>query len=268
MTVSKDKVGSYANIILKIFEAHFSHGVDSFVFDREEIVEASGELGIAVPKNLGDVVYSFRYRNALPEKIADASTDGKEWIIEGAGRGKYRMKLVKRNRIVPRSDLLAIKIPDATPELLSQNAQNDEQALLAKVRYNRLVDLFLGVVAYSLQNHLRTTVKKLGQIEIDEVYLAVDRSGVQYVVPVQAKSGKDMHSVVQTKQDMACCAERFPRLVCRAVSAQFTDEGVIALFELVLEGDEIKVAREKHYKLVPADSIAPEELRGYRLRSN
>src|SRR5271157_4057421 len=39
----------------------------------------------------------------------------------------------------------------------SQYKFTDEQALLAKVRYTRLIDTFLGITAYSLQNHLRTT---------------------------------------------------------------------------------------------------------------
>ena len=68
---------------------------------------------------------------------------------------------------------------------------SDEQALLAKVRYNRLIDVFLGVAAYSLQNHLRTTVSDVGQLEIDEIYVGVDRQGRQYVMPVQAKGGSD-----------------------------------------------------------------------------
>ncbi len=70
---------------------------------------------------------------------------------------------------------IAIKIPDATPEIVSAYALSDEQALLAKVRYNRLLDIFLGVATYSLQNHLRTTVTGLGQAEIDEIYVAIDR---------------------------------------------------------------------------------------------
>lgn len=51
--------------------------------------------------------------------------------------------------------MAAIKTPDATPEIAAAYALSDEQALLAKVRYNRLLDIFLSVAAYSLQNHLR-----------------------------------------------------------------------------------------------------------------
>lgn len=162
--------------------------------------------------------------------------------------------------------MLTVKIPDSTPEIIGAYALGDEQALLAKVRYNRLVDIFLGITTFSLQNHLRTTVKGIGQIEIDEIYIGVDRSGKQYVVPVQAKGGSDKHGVVQTAQDIACCAEKFPRLICRPVSAQFAAGQRIAMFELTVSDGEVKVLGEKHYELVPSAEITPEDLRNYSLR--
>lgn len=54
------------------------------------------------------------------------------------------------------------------------------------MRYNRLIDIFQRVAAYSLQNHLRTSVPGMGQIETDEIYLAIDNRGRQFVIPVQA----------------------------------------------------------------------------------
>ena len=79
-------------------------------------------------------------------------------------------------------------MPDATPEIISVYSLSDEQALLAKVPSNRIIDIFLGIATYSLQSHLRTTVKGIGQIEIDEIYVCVDRAGRQFIVPVQAKA--------------------------------------------------------------------------------
>ncbi|MGA7858457.1 MAG: hypothetical protein WCA11_11050, partial [Terracidiphilus sp.] len=182
---------------------------------------------------------------------------------------RYRFSLLPINRILPNPALRTIKVPDATPEIIGAYALNDEQALLAKVRYNRLVDVFLGVTAYSLQNHMRTTVKGIGQIEIDEVYVAIDRHGAQYVIPVQAKGGKDQLAVVQTKQDLACCAEKFPTLLCRSVSAQFVhmddkESRKIAMFELAVEDGRVVIVDEKHYRLVPSADISPDELRTYR----
>ena len=143
---------------------------------------------------------------------------------------------------------------------------SDEQALLAKVRYNRLIDIFLGLTTYSLQNHLRTTVKEMGQIEVDEIYVGVNRNGQQFVIPVQAKGGTDQLGVTQTRQDMACCIEKFPRLMCRPISAQFMADDVIALFELTLEGRDVKVVEERHYRLVPAEDIGEQDLRDYSKR--
>lgn len=256
----------YHSIIERIFENHYQAEVTEFEFTRDEVVAVADALRIALPKNVGDVVYSFRYRSELPESVRATAASGREWIIEGAGRARYRFKQVTLNRIVPREELLAIKVPDATPEIIGAYALSDEQALLARVRYNRLVDIFLGITAFSLQNHLRTTVKALGQIEIDEVYVGIDRHGRQFVVPVQAKGGSDRHGVVQTQQDILCCAEKFPHLICRAISAQFMSGERIAMFELTVSDGEIKVVDERHYRLVPAADISAGDLRRYASR--
>jgi hypothetical protein len=189
---------------------------------------------------------------------------GSEWIIEGAGRSLYRFKLVAATRIVPRDDLVRIAIPDATPELIRAYSLDDEQALLAIVRYNRLIDTFLGLTTYSLQNHLRTTVKSIGQIEIDELYIGLDKHGCHYIIPVQAKGGKDQIGIVQTTQDIRFVEQRFPGLRCRPIAAQFMRDAVVALFELTLQGQEVKVVEERHYQLVPADQLDQDAIRTYR----
>ena len=129
-------------------------------------------------------------------------------VILPAGKSRYRFKLVRgSSRVIPRLDAAVIKVPDATPEIIAAYAQSDEQAVLARVRYNRLIDVFLGITAYSLQNHFRTSVKDMGQIEIDELYVGVNREGQQFIVPVQAKGGSDQLSIIQAIQDIACCRE-------------------------------------------------------------
>lgn len=256
----------YSAIIGTIFKRRYKSGKTQFDFSRAEFEEVAHSLGIDLPKNLGDINYSFRFRTALPREITDTAPKGKEWGIDLAGKGLYRFQLRTIVRIVPRPDLLAIKIPDATPEIVATYALSDEQALLAKVRYNRLIDVFLGIAAYSLQNHLRTTVHDIGQIEVDEIYVGVNRNGQQFVIPVQAKGGSDQLGATQSRQDLACCAEKFPELTCRAVSAQFMPDGAIALFELALDGNDIKVVEEKHYRLVPADQIGEDDLRAYAKR--
>lgn len=256
---------AYDLIIEKVFRDNYTAGLTEFGFTRREIVAAKELLAPDLDLNPGDVPYSFRYRRALPEAILSTQPPGMEWIIEGAGRALYRFKLVVFNRIVPRQDQVTVAIPDATPEVIRAYALDDEQALLAIVRYNRMLDIFLGLTTYSLQNHLRTTVRGIGQIEIDELYIGIDRFGCHHMIPVQAKGGTDQISIVQTKQDIAWCSQRFPGMRCRAISAQFMTGERVALFELGLQDDTIKVVEERHYKLVPANALDPAEVRNYRI---
>ncbi len=269
MPKKNGKAAQYIPIIVHIFEKHWKKGLDAFEFHRDEMVDAAAILGVERPDNLGDVIYSFKFRRELPKAIADSAPKGKSWILEGAGNSRYRFRLVQLGGTVikPRSDLAAIKIPDATPEIISAYALGDEQALLAKVRYNRLIDIFLGLTTYSLQNPLRTQVKSMGQIEIDEIYVGLNRNGAHFVIPVQAKGGSDKLSPVQTMQDIACCHEKFPDLICRPVSAQFLGKDTIALFELTVEAGNPLVVEERHYRLVPSDQIDADTKRKYAERS-
>lgn len=259
-----EKSNRYQALISKIFFDRYAQGTTAFDFEREALESSASELGIRLPKNLGDVIYSFRFRTALPDDILATQPTGMEWIIEGAGKAAYRFRLVRINRILPRPDLVRIAIPDATPELIRAYALDDEQALLAIVRYNRLIDTFLGLTTYSLQNHLRTTVKGIGQIEIDELYIGLDKRGCHYVVPVQAKGGKDQIGIVQTTQDIRFVEQRFPGLRCRAIAAQFMEDQAVAMFELALDDDEVKVVEERHYRLVPACELDKDAIRSYR----
>ena len=254
----------YNALIEKIFLDRYSDGETEFEFARTDIEDAAEVLNIPRPKNLGDLLYSFRFRKALPERIVETQPEGMEWLIELAGHAVYKFRLVKISRILPREDLVTINIPDATPELIRTYKLDDEQALLAIVRYNRLIDTFLSLTTYSLQNHLRTTVEGIGQIEIDELYVGLDKRGCHYVIPVQAKGGKDQIGSVQTTQDIRFVEEKFPGMRCRAISVQFMAAQIIALFELALQDDEIKVVEERHYRLVPAEKLDQDAIRAYR----
>lgn len=140
----------YTAVIERIFQSKFKPGMRELDFEREEIVEVCNELKLEVPKNLGDLVYSFRYRAALPESIQKLAGEGETWIIRPTGRAKYRFVLVKSKPIAPNENMSTTKVPEATPGVVAKYALSDEQALLAKVRYNRLVDIFTGVACYSL----------------------------------------------------------------------------------------------------------------------
>ncbi len=50
-------------LIETIFFSHYKLGKTDFPFKRDEIESAAAKLGIKLPKNLGDVIYTF-----LPSK--------------------------------------------------------------------------------------------------------------------------------------------------------------------------------------------------------
>lgn len=262
------ELNRYSKILEAIFAKHFKKGVTEIAFERTEFSQAAEELGITLPKNLGDVLYSFRYRTLLPKSITSKAPKGYEWIIRPAGKGKYKLVAAKQSVIVPSSVLAETKIPDATPGIIAEYSMNDEQSLLAKLRYNRLVDIFTSLTCYSLQNHLRTTLRDGSQVETDEIYIGLDKRGAHYVLPVQAKGGKDKIGVVQIEQDFEMCALKFPRLICRAIAAQFMDDNLIALFEFEQTDDGIKVSSEKHYRLVKPNELSLEELQSYSVRQS
>ena len=175
---------AYSRIIKEIFFSNFSEGDVEVRFNRDDIVNAAKKLGISRPKNIGDVIYSFRGRRELLETIKSKAPGRKHWIIRSTGRSNYCFVVVNFSTVTPNAKLAVTKVPDSTPGVIAKYALNDEQALLAKLRYNRLVDIFTGVTCYSLQSHLRTSVKGTGQVETDELYIGIDKRGAQYVFPV------------------------------------------------------------------------------------
>ena len=68
----------YMQIIERIFLSIHRKGQQEVLFSRSEIEKAASKLKVKLPKNLGDVIYSFRYRVPLPPSIQERAPKGKE----------------------------------------------------------------------------------------------------------------------------------------------------------------------------------------------
>lgn len=260
-------MGKYDAILRSIFSEQYITGKTSVGFKRELLQQKAAELEIDVPKNLGDIIYSYKYRNSMPEEIARTAPEGYYWRIRNVGRAQYEFKLEEGMEFIePATMLSTTKIPDATPSIVKKYSVSDEQALLAIVRYNRLVDIFLGITCYSLQNHLRTTVEGIGQIETDELYVGIDKKGRQFIMPVQAKGGTDKLGITQIEQDIQLCKQKYPELICRAIACQFISFDVVAMFEFTIEDGRIVKENERHYMMVDASEITSEDLIHYNVQ--
>ena len=172
----------YQEIIEKVFLDRFTSGATEVPFERAELTEAAKTLGHAVPKNLGDVVYSFRYRHM-------------------------------------RTSIEVVNPLSGSPEK--------------------------------------------AQVETDELYVGIDRHGAHYILPVQAKGGHDSLSIIQIWQDLHVAEQKFPALIPMPVAAQCMQDGSIALFQFDKSAEEITIARECHYNLVPQTELTDEELAIY-----
>jgi len=248
-------MGNYGKIIASIFDEKYSAPMDEVPFTRDDLISHAQRLGISPPKNLGDIVYSFRYRAVLPESIMNTIPEGYTWIIVGTGDAKYSFIKSRQSNITPNPLLLPILIPNNTPEILAIHSLSDEQSLLSKVRYNRILDMFLGIVTYSMQNHLRTKVDGIGQIEIDELYVGVNKTGQQFIIPVQAKIGSDRIGAVQLYQDITYCHARLPDLICIPIAVHYIEaDNKICMFRLALDRYSVAIVEEKHYRLVQSNA--------------
>ena len=227
---------------------------------RQAIAQVAKKRAGYKENNVADVRYQYTSgRSPLPESIDKLGP----WMIVGKGKGKYAFAKLAESPIVRiQTDLYCVCLPDATPEIVLEYAGSDEQGILAKLRYNRMLDIFLGITCYHLQNHLRTSIKNKGQVEIDDLYVGLNSSGKQFVVPIEAKSAKDHLSKTQIQQAIDFAHERYPKLILRPVGIQeLKDESLILIeFTSGSHPDEIKIVEMHRYKLVPMSEVPLDDL--------
>lgn len=189
-------------------------------FTRDDLISTVEALGRPRPKSPGDIPYALRYRTELLASIRRTAPSGREWAIFPGGKSVYTLRTVPFNVIEPRQGLRTIRLPDATPGVISRYSLSDEQALLARLRYNRLLDVFTGLACYPLQSHLCTSITIINaidgepgssQVETDDPYVGLDKHGAHHILPVQAKGGADALSVIQIWQDFRVAGQKFPR---------------------------------------------------------
>jgi len=269
----------YVSVMRKLFKDKYVRGDVGFDWERSELDRIAAGLGINKVLNLGDNIYAIRHgRDDLPREIRSMAPPNKEWLLLPNGKSAYRFVLVDRAFLDPDTSKEPIKIPDSTPQIVSRNAKQDEQAVLARIRYCRLVDIFMGLASFQLQSHMRTTITHFNgaQTELDEIYVGVDANGTQFVIPIQAKSLGERIGAIQIITDHYVCREKFPAMVTRTLAATIVRRETLADFGEVLtialvegrvgENYNVTKIREEHFKLVPSAAITEDDLALYRQR--
>lgn len=218
---SNASLREYDQIIAHVFAVLHNDQPESdrIPFTKADIVRAVNELGLTI-NNVPDIAYTYRTgRSPLPSSILAHGN----WAIDGVGKGNYVFVRLTRSPYVDiPADVEIIRILDATPQILLKYQSKDEQAILSRIRYNRLVDIFTALTTYHLQGHFRTTVRGVGQVEIDDLYLGIDTDGNGFVLPIEAKaaSPKDRLGVVQITQMVKFARQYFVDLSVRPMGGQ------------------------------------------------
>lgn len=248
--VAEEKLKQYDHIIERLFRPRYEAANDAteLPFTLREVEKAAVDLNIELG-NSPDVAYTYRTgRSALPKSILEHGN----WAIGGAGKGKY--KFIRLNRTpymtIP-EDLKITRILDSTPQIVLKYQSKDEQGLLARVRYNRLIDTFTGLTTYHLQGHFRTTVEN-GQVEIDDLYIGIDTDGKAYILPVEAKSNspRDQLGVVQITQMVNFAHKKFPDMAVRPIGVKILKDSYVFLeFNDTTDVDLVATARFMRYEL-------------------
>jgi hypothetical protein len=248
------RLKAYDRVVVRLFEKLRADSPDSarVPFAKSDLVAAVEDLGLARSiLNIPDVVYTYRVgRSPLPDAVLKHGS----WTITGIGKSRYVFaRLTRAPYIDIPADLEVIPILDATPGIVLRYQKTDEQAVLARVRHNRLVDTFTGLTTYHLQGHFRTTVRSVGQVEIDDLYIGLNSDGESFILPVEGKAGspRERIGVVQITQMVKFARQNFRGLPIRPIGIKVMPDDTLVFLEFNDENDSNRVAtkRYRRYRL-------------------
>lgn len=242
-----ESLKEYDQVILCVFQYVHAENEERerLPFTKADIERAVTELGLEI-KNIPDIAYTYRTgRSPLPEAI---QTHG-NWAIEAAGKGKYAfVRLTRSPYVYIPTDIETTFVLDATPQIVLKYQSSDEQAILARIRYNRLVDIFTSLTTYHIQGHFRTTVEGVGQVEIDDLYIGIDTDGHGFVLPVEAKSEspREQLGVVQIIQMIKFARQYFGELSIRPIGVKVMPDGSYMFLEFNVNEDANQIATRRY----------------------
>lgn len=153
---------------------------------------------------------------------------------------------------------MPINIYNGIPEVVEGLLRDDEQSLLTRILYNRLIDIFSGLACFHIQNHFRASVKGEGQVEVDSLYVGVDHDGQLWAIPIEAKSKteSDMIGRIQISQMAKLVRQEFPDLKRRLLAVKFlADESIVIVeFNDEIEPDELGIISVRRFRLIRRES--------------
>lgn len=203
--------------------------------------------------NPPDIKYTFDARRNLPAEIEQLGP--MTWL--GTKKGNYKLLRTKRRNLLPlpSTDFPAPPIEpvaDQTPPFIAKLLGRDEQATFTRVRNAGLINVALGMQAWPIQGHHRTSLS-FGQIEVDEVQAGLDR-GAAVIIPISGKGGADMLSWSQARALNTYGKEKAPvgGMSVRSIGLwrDRADTVWVVEFSPEVEIDDIRIVGQRRFRFV------------------
>lgn len=248
MKSSPGDENKYDRLLAAIFKSKWKPRLAEIPFTKDEVIEVAIALGLRL-KNLADVICTYRSHRPMPKEILKTGN----WVIAARGSGLYAFVKVTGETTVAMPEALKVyPIPYAVPEIVAHNLARDEQGMLTIVRYNRILDVFTGLACFHLQSHIRTHLSAHGQVEIDELYVGVDKDGQGFVLPIEAKEEGERLGLDKAAALTLFARLRFPKLICRPIGIMRRGQYLFDCieFEPPQELSRVVVVEMRRYQLV------------------
>ena len=248
---NQQRLAQYARIIREQFNRVYRENAEELPFSKADLEKTCQDLGEDV-SNVPDIIYTFRVRRELPEEILARGN----WVISPRGRGLYAFtKLANPPRFdIAYTDYAPVRIYSAIPEVVYGLLRRDEQSLLTKVLYNRIIDVFTGLTCFLIQNHYRSFVEGVGEVELDALYVGVDKAGRLSIIPVEAKSKAEHEKMgrVQIAHMAHLARQDFPELDRIILGIKDLPDDTIAVVQFTdsTNPDEIQIMSVKRFQIV------------------
>jgi hypothetical protein len=130
---------------------------------------------------------------------------------------------------------------------------------VTRVLYNRLIDIFTGLTCFHIQNHYRGFVEGMGEVELDALYVGIDKTGKLYILPIEAKSQAENEMIgrVQISQMAKLVRQDFADLDRRILAIKYLKDGTIVIIEFddQVEPDDFKIVSFSRFRLIRQEQI-------------
>lgn len=243
----------YTPILLAIFRRKYVPGATVVTFTLEELRAELLAAGLQA-RNVADLVYRMKSRTILPEEITSKGFR----VLEITGRGVYALTVADSTLITYPEPTEVIDVQDRTPHavrrlLADDFGKTDEQGLLNVLRYNDLFTHFLRVSTFHLKGHVRKSVPGAGQVEVDDVHVALS-GGLDdplILVPVEAKGKDEPVNRVQIAMQVKYANHAFPGTLVRPLIVKLFADGLVLIMEFNASTNaaDLTIVKSAYYRI-------------------